>query len=53
MIYHHILVKRHFRIYNSKQTFLFPQRFDKDIAGNNPIRVIDTVIDNLKYGKLP
>ena len=26
----------------------FSQRLDKDIAGNDPVRVVDTVIDNLK-----
>lgn len=36
----------HFRDYNPKQTILFPQRLDKDIAENAP--VIDTVIDNFK-----
>ena len=27
---------------------LFPQRLDKDIAENDPVRVVDMVIDNLK-----
>jgi transposase len=27
---------------------LFPQRLDKDIAENDPVRVVDAVIDNLK-----
>ena len=40
--------KIHFRDYNPKQTILFPQRLDKDIAENDPVRVVDTVIDNLK-----
>ena len=40
--------KIHFRDYNPKQTLLFPHRLDKDIAGNDPVRVVDTVIDNLK-----
>lgn len=40
--------KIHFRDYNSKQIILFPQRLDKDIAENDPVRVIDMVIDNLK-----
>ena len=40
--------KIHFRDYNPKQTLLFSQRLDKDIAGNDPVRVVDTVIDNLK-----
>ena len=40
--------KIHFRDYNPKQTILFPHRLDKDIAGNDPVRVVDAVIDNLK-----
>lgn len=40
--------KIHFRPYNSKQILLFPERLDKDIAENDPVRVVDTVIDELK-----
>ena len=40
--------KIHFRDYNPKQTILFPHRLDKDIAENDPVRVVDAVIDNLK-----
>lgn len=40
--------KLHFRDYNSKQIILFPQRLDKDIAENDPVRVVDTLIDGLK-----
>lgn len=40
--------KIHFRDYNPKQMILFPQRLDKDIAENDPVRVVDMVIDNLK-----
>ena len=40
--------KVHFRDYNPKQMTLFPQRLDKDIAENDPVRVVDTVIDNLR-----
>lgn len=40
--------KLHFRPYNPKQTLLFPERLDKDIEENDPVRVIDTVIDELK-----
>ena len=38
----------HFRPYNPKQNLLFPERLDKDIAENDPVRVIDAVIDELK-----
>ncbi len=40
--------KVHFRDYNPKQMLLFPQRLDKDIAENDPVRVVDSVIDNLR-----
>ena len=40
--------KVHFRDYNPKQMLLFPQRLDKDIAENDPVRVVDAVIDSLK-----
>lgn len=40
--------KLHFREYNPKQTILFPQRLDKDIAENDPVRVVDKVIDDLR-----
>lgn len=39
--------KLHFRDYNPKQMILFPQRLDKDIAENDPVRVVDSVIDSL------
>ena len=39
--------KLHFRDYNPKQMILFPQRIDKDIADNDPVRVVDSVIDSL------
>jgi transposase len=40
--------KLHFRDYNPKQMLLFPERLDKDIAENDPVRVVDAVIDGLK-----
>ena len=40
--------KIHFRDYNPKQMLLFPPCLDKDIAENDPVRVVDTVIDNLR-----
>lgn len=39
--------KLHFRPYNSKQSLLFPERLDKDIAEHDPVRVVDAVIDEL------
>lgn len=40
--------KLHFRDYNPKQLILFPERLDKDIAENDPVRVVDMVIDHLR-----
>ena len=40
--------KLHFRDYNPKQMTLFPERLDKDIPKNDPVRTVDTIIDNLK-----
>lgn len=40
--------KLHFRDYNPKQMILFPDRLDKDIAENAPVRVVDAVIDRLR-----
>lgn len=40
--------KIHFRPYNPKQILLFPERLDKDIAENDPVRIIDAVIDELR-----
>ena len=40
--------KIHFRDYNPKQTILFPQRIDKDIAENDPVRVVDALVDSLR-----
>ena len=39
--------KTHFRDYAPNQTVLFPRRIDENIAANDPVRVVNTVIDNL------
>jgi len=44
------MAKVHFRDYNPKQIILFPQRLDKDIAKNDPVRIVDTIVDQLKLG---
>ena len=40
--------KIHYRDYNPKQLLLFPERLDKDIDENDPVRIVDKVVDNLK-----
>ena len=44
------MAKVHFRDYNPRQIILFPQRLDKDIAENDPVRIVNTIVDQLKLG---
>ena len=37
----------HFRPYSPNQTILFPQRIDKDIAENDPVRLINSIVEHL------
>ena len=39
--------KIHFRSHINNQTVLFPQRIDRDIAENDPVRLVNAVVDNL------
>ena len=39
--------KIHFRPYNPNQTVLFPQRIDEDIAENDPVRMVDALVESL------
>ena len=41
------MVKLHFRPYIPNQTVLFPGRIDENIAANDPVRIVHTVVDNL------
>ena len=41
------MAKLHFRPYSPNQTVLFPQRIDENIAANDPVRIVNAVIDNL------
>ncbi|MFR8355861.1 MAG: transposase [Parabacteroides sp.] len=41
------MAKLHFRPYIPNQTVLFPGRIDENIAANDPVRVVNTVVDNL------
>ena len=43
------MAKVHIRDYNPKQIILFPQRLDKDIAENDPVRIVDTIVDQLSW----
>ena len=37
----------HFRPYSPNQTILFPQRIDKDIAEDDPVRLISGIVESL------
>ena len=42
------MTKLHFLSYNPKEIVLFPQRIDKDISENDPVRIVDGIVDRLK-----
>lgn len=42
------MAKLHFLDYNPNEIILFPERLDKDIAENDPVRIVSMVVDNLK-----
>ena len=42
-----VMAKLHFRPYIPNQTVLFPQRIDENIASNDPVRIVNTVVDTL------
>lgn len=39
--------KLHFRPHINNQLVLFPQRIDEDIAPNDPVRLVNSVVDGL------
>lgn len=41
------MAKLHFRPYTPNQTVLFPQRIDEDIAENDPVRMVDALVESL------
>ena len=46
------MTKLHFRPYISNQTLLFPSRIDEDIAEDDPVRVVNALVDNLDLDKI-
>ena len=42
----------HFRPYSPNQTVLFPQRIDKDISEDDPVRLLSSVVDNLDLSSI-
>lgn len=43
--------KLHFKSYSPNQMVLFPQRIDEDIAEEDPVRVVDAVVESLNLEK--
>ena len=41
-----------FRPYNPYQTVLFPKKIDEDIAADDPVRVLDALVENLNLQRL-
>ena len=41
------MTKIHFRPYIPNQTVLYPQRIDEDIAENDPVRMVDALVEGL------
>lgn len=41
------MAKLHFRSYTTNQTVLFPQRIDENIAENDPVRIVSSIVDHL------
>ena len=41
------MAKIHFRPYTTKQILLFPQRIDENIAEDDPVRLVNGLIDQL------
>ena len=41
------MAKIHFRSYNPNQIVLFPQRIDENIPSDNPVRILNAMVDTL------
>ena len=41
------MAKIHFRPYNPNQIVLFPQRMDENIPSDDPVRILNAMVDNL------
>ena len=44
--------KLHFREHINNQLVLFPERIDKDIAPDDPVRLVNAVVDGLDMGRI-
>jgi transposase len=41
------MAKIHYHPYTPNQLVLFPQRIDENIAGNDPVRIVNAIVDSL------
>ena len=41
------MTKIHFRPYKPNQTVIFYQKIDEDIAENEPVRIVDALVESL------
>lgn len=41
------MAKLHYITYIQNQTILFPQRIDEDIAENDPVRILNHIVEHL------
>ena len=46
------MAKLHFRSYTTNQMVLFPQRIDENIAENDPVRIVSSIVDHLDITEL-
>ena len=47
-----VMQRYHFRPYSPNQTILFPQRIDKDIAEDDPVRLISSIVESLDLSSM-
>ena len=47
-----VMQRYHFRPYSPNQTILFPQRIDKDIAEDDPVRLISSIVESLELSSI-
>ena len=46
------MAKLHYIPYLQGQTVLFPQRIDEDIADNDPVRILNHIVEHLDLTKV-
>ena len=45
------MTKLHFRPYNQNQNLLFPQRIDENISQDDPVRILNVIVDSINIDK--